>query len=79
MDANPENDYFIGDNLGISRFHTIIKTTNGEYTLVDENSKNYTYVNDSRIQPYIPVMLKMVILFHLQMTSMSLLLDDRGL
>jgi len=56
--ANPENDYFIGDNLGISRFHAIIKTTNGEYTLVDENSKNYTYVNDSRIQPYIPVMLK---------------------
>ena len=58
MGANPENDYYIGDNLDISRFYSTIKILNEEYNIVDENSKNYTYVNDSRIQPYIPVMLK---------------------
>ncbi len=38
-------DYFIGDNTAISRSHADFITRNGEYFVVDVNSKNHTYVN----------------------------------
>ncbi|MDE7431954.1 MAG: FHA domain-containing protein, partial [Lachnospiraceae bacterium] len=38
-------DYFIGDNPAISRSHAYIIMRDGEYYIVDTNSRNHTYVN----------------------------------
>ena len=38
-------DYFIGDNSYISRGHASIITKDGHYYIVDNNSRNHTYVN----------------------------------
>lgn len=38
-------DYFIGDNSYISRGHASIITRDGCYFIVDNNSRNHTYVN----------------------------------
>ena len=38
-------DYFIGDNSYISRGHASIITRDGRYFIVDNNSRNHTYVN----------------------------------
>lgn len=43
-------DYFISDNTAISRSHANVVTRDGEYYLVDTNSTNHTYVNNSMIQ-----------------------------
>ena len=43
-------DYFISDNTAISRSHANIVSRDGEYYLVDTNSTNHTYVNNSMIQ-----------------------------
>lgn len=43
-------DYFIGDNTAISRSHANIITREGEYYVVDTNSTNHTYVNETMIQ-----------------------------
>ena len=43
-------DYFISDNTAISRSHANIVARDGEYYLVDTNSTNHTYVNNSMIQ-----------------------------
>lgn len=43
-------DYCIADNPAIGRSHAYIIERNGEYFVVDTNSKNHTYVNEIRIQ-----------------------------
>lgn len=42
-------DYFIGDNPAVSRSHANIMLKDGEYFVVDTNSKNHTYVNGTMI------------------------------
>ena len=42
-------DYFIGDNSYISRGHASIITKDGHYYIVDNNSRNHTYVNGDQI------------------------------
>lgn len=42
-------DYFIGDNSYISRGHASIITRDGHYYIVDNNSRNHTYVNGDPI------------------------------
>lgn len=39
-------DFFIGDNTAIGRSHADIITRDGEYFIIDNNSKNYTYLDD---------------------------------
>lgn len=38
-------DYFIGDNSYVSRGHANIMERGGKYLIVDNNSRNHTYVN----------------------------------
>lgn len=38
-------DYFIGDNSYISRVHASIAQKDGRYYLIDNNSRNHTYLN----------------------------------
>lgn len=42
-------DYFIGDNTAISRSHANIITRGEEYFVVDTNSTNHTFVNETMI------------------------------
>lgn len=42
-------DYFIGDNSYISRGHADIITRDGRYYIIDNNSRNHTYVNGNVI------------------------------
>lgn len=42
-------DYFIGDNSYISRGHANIVERDGKYYIVDNNSRNHTYVNGNLI------------------------------
>lgn len=44
-------DYCIFGNNTVSRRHAEIVTRSGEYYAVDLNSKNFTYINDTRIVP----------------------------
>lgn len=43
-------DYCIGDNTAISRSHANFVMRDGEYFVIDTNSKNHTYVNGVIIQ-----------------------------
>lgn len=43
-------DYFTGDNTAISRSHANFLIRDGEYFVVDTNSKNHTFVNGIIIQ-----------------------------
>lgn len=43
-------DYFISDNTAISRSHANIIARDGEYYLVDTNSTNHTYLNNTMLQ-----------------------------
>lgn len=45
------NDYVIADNKFIGHGHCHIITKNGEYFIVDDNSKNHTYVDGVAISP----------------------------
>lgn len=42
-------DYAISDNSAISRSHVAIVSRNGEYFVIDNNTANHTYVNESVI------------------------------
>lgn len=42
-------DYFIADNSYISRGHASIISRNGEYLLIDNNSRNHTYINGRQL------------------------------
>lgn len=44
-----EVDYCIADNKTVSRVHAMITSHNGEYFVVDLESKNYTYINGVKI------------------------------
>ncbi len=48
-------DYRITDNAAISRMHAEIRCDAGVYTVIDQDSKNHTYVNGSVAGAYIPV------------------------
>ena len=43
-------DYFIGDNAAVSRSHADIVTNGEEYSIIDMNSTNHTYINNQMIQ-----------------------------
>ena len=43
-------DYFVADNTAVSRSHANVISRDGEYFIVDTNSKNHTYVNGAMIQ-----------------------------
>ena len=45
------NDYVIADNRLVGRAHCHIVCRNGEYFVVDDNSKNHTLVNGTKIVP----------------------------
>ncbi len=42
-------DYAISDNTAISRSHIAIVSRNGEYFVIDNNTANHTYVNETMI------------------------------
>ena len=46
---NSSVDYFIADNTAISRNHAQIISENGRYYVIDNGSKNHTYVNGKMI------------------------------
>ena len=41
-------DFCIGDNSAVGRLHAIILTRDGKSYIVDQNSRNFTFVNDVR-------------------------------
>lgn len=43
-------DYCIGENPTISRSHLVVVERLGAYYAVDQNSKNFSYLNNSRLQ-----------------------------
>lgn len=43
-------DYFVADNTAVSRSHANMISRDGEFFIVDTNSKNHTYVNGTMIQ-----------------------------
>jgi len=45
------NDYNISDNKNISHTHCHIVMNNGEYFIIDDNSRNHTYVNYRLVPP----------------------------
>lgn len=51
-------DYFIGDNSYISRGHANIIERDGKYYIVDNNSRNHTYVNGNLITSSTEIELK---------------------
>jgi hypothetical protein len=44
-------DYCISDNTAVGRHHATIITRNGESFIVDQNSRNFTFVNDVKSAP----------------------------
>ena len=42
-------DYFVGNNIAVSRNHADIITRGGQYFIKDLNSKNHTYINSQMI------------------------------
>jgi hypothetical protein len=56
-DIYPEIDLtpFGGETGGVSRQHARINQANGQWTITDLNSTNYTRVNGARIEPNTPV------------------------
>ena len=42
-------DYYIGDNSYISRGHASLVSKDGRFFIIDNNSRNHTYVNGSLI------------------------------
>jgi len=56
-DIYPEIDLtpFGGETGGVSRQHARINQANGQWTITDLNSTNYTRVNGTRIEPNTPV------------------------
>ena len=51
-------DYCISDNTAIGRHHATIIVRNGEAYLVDQNSRNFTFVNDVKVAPNVETKLK---------------------
>ena len=45
-----ETDYF-GNLNYVSGRHAVIEVTNKEVSIIDNNSKNFTYINGNRIFP----------------------------
>ncbi len=48
---NSDNDFIITGNDAISRNHAWIEVKNNQYFLIDNNSKNHTYLNDMKLHP----------------------------
>lgn len=44
-------DYCISDNTAIGRHHATIVNRNGAAYLVDQNSRNFTFINDVKVEP----------------------------
>ncbi|MBX3077276.1 FHA domain-containing protein [Candidatus Obscuribacterales bacterium] len=44
-----ENDIVLADDTSISRFHSVIKRTNDEYSVEDAESRNGTFVNGTKV------------------------------
>ena len=56
----PEIDLtpFGGETGGVSRQHARISHTDGQWTITDLNSTNYTHVDGAKIEPSVPVPIK---------------------
>ncbi|HEY9828729.1 MAG TPA: FHA domain-containing protein [Stenomitos sp.] len=54
----PDNVLCLSDDLTVSRHHAQIALGTGGYLLTDVGSSDGTYINDNRIQPFIPHTLK---------------------
>ena len=56
----PEVDLtpFGGETGGVSRQHARLNHTNGQWTITDLNSTNYTRVDGAKIEPSVSVQLK---------------------
>lgn len=52
------SDYFISDNVAISRSHADIISRDGQYYITDLNSKNFTFLNDEKLVPNQEIRLK---------------------
>lgn len=48
-------DYRIIDNAAVSRMHAEIKCENGVYAVIDQDSRNHTYINGDMAGAYVPV------------------------
>lgn len=48
---NSDNDFIITGNDAISRNHAWIEVRHNQYFLIDNNSKNHTYLNDIKLNP----------------------------
>lgn len=44
-------DYCISDNTAVGRHHATIVSRNGEMFIVDQNSRNFTFINDVKVTP----------------------------
>ena len=44
-------DYCISDNTAVGRHHATIVVRNGEAYLIDQNSRNFTFINDVKVTP----------------------------
>ena len=42
-------DYFVTNNIAVSRSHADIVTRGNRYFVIDLNSKNHTYINDREL------------------------------
>ncbi len=51
-------DYFIGDNAAVSRSHANIITRGQQYSIVDTNSTNHTFVNNQELVSNVEVALE---------------------
>ncbi len=51
-------DYCISDNTAIGRHHATIIVRNDEAYLVDQNSRNFTFVNDVKVAPNVETKLQ---------------------
>lgn len=53
-----ENDYVVYDNPTVSRKHAVLCLQNGQYYVMDKNSKNHTYINGNMINPMENVLIR---------------------
>lgn len=52
------NDYVVYDNPTVSRKHAVLCLQNGQYYIMDKNSKNHTYINGNMINPMENVLIR---------------------
>ena len=51
-------DFYVPDEVGVSRVHAIIGFDGERFTVEDNASSNHTFVNGNELSPFVPVYLK---------------------